>query len=143
MDIRHSNESIKNGKIGSDFHLIISCNVLNAANPEISLDILSNSLSKGGFIILQEEANIDINNDVLQQFGLILISKQRINKKQYILLRGKEPSLTPEIIDITEKNFIWVQNLKNAMKNAIENGIELLIVGQNEPDLGTPITFVF
>lgn len=135
-NIQSFNKFIRNRQIGSDFHLVISHNVLTVRDSKIPLDIIANSLGKGGFIILREEPNININNNDLQQVGLALISKQRIDKKEYILLKKNEPPPVSEVIYITEKNFSWLEDLKSAIRRVTGNGKELLVVGQHEPDLG-------
>ncbi|XP_015587765.1 fatty acid synthase [Cephus cinctus] len=119
--------------VGQDLHLSIAADVLSNKNVVV-LKNLEASLKQGGFVLLEETRKVD--KALLKQTGLIYAGSQSIPGKTYVLLKKKEPKSEPIIIQITEKNFSWVEGVKAALKKAQNEEQKILLVSQGEEVLG-------
>ncbi|KZC13477.1 PREDICTED: fatty acid synthase [Dufourea novaeangliae] len=119
--------------VGQDLNFIIAANVLSE-NSKAALRNLSESLKAGGFLILEECGQLNLSN--LKSCNLMYVSKQVIHGKSFILLKKIENLKEPSIIQITEKNFHWLEGLKAAMKKSVTENQEILLVSQGEELLG-------
>lgn len=119
--------------VGQDLHFVVATNVLSK-NAESALKNLSNSLKAGGFVLLEESGLINLNS--LKTANLTNVAKQVTHGKSYVLLKKTEELAEPMIVQITEKNFQWVENLKAAMKKAATEQQQILVVNQGEELFG-------
>ena len=119
--------------VGQDLHLILAADVLSN-NQTAVLKNLADSLKSGGFIILEETGSVTSN--ALKKAGLVLAGKQVVPGKSYVLLKKIDETDEPIIIQITEKNFSWLEGVKAALKKAETEGQKVLLVSQGEELLG-------
>lgn len=121
-------------QVGQDLHLVVANNVLSSSSSNNVLQNLANSLKSGGFILLEETNRVDINSVVNQD--LVLVAKQIVPGRSYYLFKKKEQRSAPIVIQITEKNFMWLEGVKAALKKSVSENQELLFVSQGEELLG-------
>ncbi|KAF7386952.1 hypothetical protein HZH66_011404 [Vespula vulgaris] len=126
-------KDINNAPAGQDLHLVLAADVLSNKSLTV-LGNLSNSLKNGGFIILEETGNFDVK--LLKGTGLTVVSTQINAGKTYVLLKKLEQKGQPIIIQITEKNFSWLEGVKAALNKSETEGQEVLLVSQGEQLLG-------
>ena len=124
------------GPIGQDLDLIICANILSN-NLITLLKNIADSLKFNGFVLLKETGNITKTN--LKDAGLLFVAKQVFPGGSYILLKKEENSVEPIIIQITEKNFSWLEPLKKALKKAQTDDQKILLVSQDEETLGIKV----
>jgi len=119
-----------------DVHLIIAMDILSNQ----SYNVLKNftaALKPGCFILLEETStHLDLKT-ALKETDLILNGKQIDSiGKTYLLLKKREERKEPIVIQITEKNLSWLENVKAALKKSDSDGQQLLLVSQGEETLG-------
>lgn len=123
----------QSGPIGQDLHLILAADVLSN-NQVAVLKNIADSMKAGGFAILEETGTV--NKAALKKAGLLYVGKQVVPGKSYILLLKEEDSMESIVIQITEKNFSWLEGVKAALKKAETEGQKVLLVSQGEECLG-------
>lgn len=119
-----------------DMHLAIAADVL-CNKSYIVLENLAAALKPNGFILLEETfAQIDFKV-ALKETDLTLVAKQ-IDPlgKAYLLLKKQEEKREPIVIQITEKNVSWLEDVKTALKKSDNEDHEVLLVSQGEQLLG-------
>ena len=119
--------------VGQDLQLILTADILNN-KMAVALKNFEASLKPGGFILSEETTMVDPN--LLKGSGLLLVGKQIVPGKTYILLKKEDEKAEPFIIQVTEKNFSWVDELKTALKKSETEGQKILVVSQGEELLG-------
>jgi len=119
-----------------DVHLTIAANILSNRSYTV-LKNLSASLKSSCFILLEETAiELDLKT-ALKETDLTLIGRQTDSTgKNYLLLKKQKKSEQPIVIQITEKNFSWLENMKAALKKVCDTNQEVLLVSQGEELLG-------
>lgn len=132
-------KDINNAPAGQDLHLVLAADVLSNKSLTV-LGNLSNSLKNGGFVILEETGNFDVK--LLKGSGLTVVSTQVNAGKTYVLLKKLEQKGQPIIIQITEKNFSWLEGVKAALNKSETEGQEILLVSQGEELLGKFIFYL-
>ncbi|XP_057664642.1 fatty acid synthase [Diorhabda carinulata] len=128
-DIKHVLRDVTTTNVAQDVHLVVLSDVLMYNK----MDILKNavaSLKNGGFVLLEE---LKGSLDMSKLTDLELIGKQMTDMKIYLLLRRPVPvSEDATVIRITEKNFDWVEPLKDAMKLAENDLRKIYLYAQGE-----------
>jgi hypothetical protein len=123
---------------GQDIHLVIATNILSNRS-YISLKNLSASLKPNCFILLEETA-AELNlKTALKETDLTLIGRQTNSTgKNYLLLKKQNEARSeqPIVIQITEKNLSWLENIKAALEEAYNKNQQILLISQNEELLG-------
>jgi len=123
---------------GQDVHLVIAANILSNRS-YIILRNLSASLKSNCFILLEETA-VELNlKTALKETDLTLVSRQTDSTgKNYLLLKKQNEARSeqPIVIQITEKNFSWLEDIKAALKKAYNKNQEILFISQGEELLG-------
>lgn len=119
---------------GQDLHLILAADVLSNKN-SVVLQNIAASLKSGAFVVLEETGKVDAA--ILKGSGLVFVAKQLTIGKSYILLKKVEQQKQPIVIQITETNFSWVEDVKAALKKAETEDQKVLLVSQGEKLLGT------
>lgn len=132
-DLQTAVVDMQSTPVGQDLHLILAADVLNN-KMAAALKNFEASLKPGGFILSEETTKIDPN--ILKASGLLFVGKQIVPGKTYILLKKEEEKTEPIIIQVTEKNFSWVYELKAALKKSETEGQKILVVSQGEELLG-------
>lgn len=131
--IQATAKDAQSAPVGQDLHLVLAADVLSN-NQTAVLKNLSDSLKTGGFVVL-EETGSTVSNAV-KKANLVQVCKQVVPGKSYVLLKKVEESPEPIIIQITEKNFSWLEGVKAALKKAETEGQKVLLVSQGEELLG-------
>lgn len=108
-------------------HLITSCN-------NTVLQNIINSADDGGFIITEEGLNIGV--DIFEDTDLMCCGKQVVGSSSFLLLKRKDVLRVPLIVQITEKNLDWLNELKEALKVSNNSGQPVLLYNQGEDCLG-------
>ncbi|XP_039306405.1 fatty acid synthase-like [Solenopsis invicta] len=127
---------VKSAPLAQDMHLVIAADILSNQS-DIILKNLVASLKPGGFILLQETAvQLDLKI-ALKETNLTLAGKQ-IDPvgKTYLLLKIREERKEPMVIQITENNLSWLEDVKTALKKSDSEDQEVLLVSQGEETLG-------
>ncbi|XP_055550797.1 fatty acid synthase [Wyeomyia smithii] len=123
-------------------HLVISYDVLGNPDGQTVLKNLRDSIRDDGFIFLEESrTNFDSTKKgkaLFDSLTLTTVSYQYCDKKVFVLLR---PAVNYEqrkstIIQVTEKNFTWVETLKAALATAEETNTYVYLVCQGEELFG-------
>ncbi|XP_011866983.1 PREDICTED: fatty acid synthase-like [Vollenhovia emeryi] len=119
-----------------DVHLVIAADVLSNKSHTVLKNLVAN-LKPGCFILLEETAaQLDLET-VLKDTDLTLAGKQTDSaKKTYLLLKKRQKRIEPIVIQITEKNLSWLEEIKAAVKKFDDGGQEILFVSQGEETLG-------
>lgn len=117
----------------SDLHLVLAADILTNNSTNI-LTNLSTELKNGGFLILEETGTYDKN--LLKNSDLAFVAEQVDSGRKYVLLKKVEQKKEPMVIQITEKNFSWLEGLKDALKKAETEGQQILLVNQGEELFG-------
>lgn len=133
QNVKVIQKDVNSTTVGQDLHFVVATNVLSK-NAEAALNNLSNSLKPGGYILLEESGLINLNG--LKSAQLLIVAKQVAHGKSYVLLKKLEQLPEPMIVQITEKNFQWVENLKAALKKAVTEQQQILVVNQGDELLG-------
>lgn len=126
-------KDVQTGPIGQDLHLVIAADVLTN-NLIAVLKNIADSVKENGYIVLEETGHI--NKSALKKAGLIYVAKQVIPGKSYILLKKEEKASQSIVIQITEKNYSWLEGVKAALKKAELEDQKVLLVSQGEETLG-------
>lgn len=121
--------------IAENSHLVIASNILSSNSWNV-LKNLTDSLLNNGFLFLEETSQIDVNSANLLNQNMIHIATQTVAGSSYHLFRKKEHRSAPIVIQITEKNFMWLEGVKAALKKVVSENQELLLVSQGEELLG-------
>ncbi|KAL7302666.1 hypothetical protein TKK_0004723 [Trichogramma kaykai] len=121
------------GPVAQDLHLILAADLLTN-NQLAVLKNVSASIKSGGYALLEETGKTLAS--IARKGGLEIVAQQAIFGKNYVLLKKVEEASEPIVIQITEKNFMWVEGLKNALKKAETENHKVLLVCQGEELLG-------
>ncbi|KAL0116142.1 hypothetical protein PUN28_011183 [Cardiocondyla obscurior] len=120
-----------------DVHFIIAADVVSNQSYNV-LKNLGAALKPGGFILLEETATQLNLKAALEETDLTLAGKQTdpIGKSYYLLLKAQRKQREPIVIQITEKNLSWLEDVKSALKKSDSEDQEVLLVSQGEKTLG-------
>ncbi|GAB0087173.1 Fatty acid synthase [Sergentomyia squamirostris] len=139
-DIRLIAKDPVSGPVDHDCHLCIAIDVLTKPSGETILKNLKGSIKEDGFVLLEEflvgESNKD--NKVFAKLGLVVVSTQKTGNKEFILLRPMIDihSRNIQVVNVTEKNFDWLDTLKLALLSAEEENKIVYIVCHGEELFG-------
>lgn len=128
-EIKHAVKDVTSVQVAQEAHLVVLSDALMYNRKNI-IDNAVASVKAGGFVLLEE---LKGSADVSKLSHLEIVSKQITDMKVYILLR--KPIQVPTdatVIQITEKNFSWVEPLKDTMKQAETDGRKIYLVTQGE-----------
>lgn len=129
------------GPIETNCHLALAYDLLTVKNGSEILKNLKESIKEDGFILLEETISVydkvRRSRNVFDDLNLVTISEQVVDNKMFVLLR---PTVNiderdKQIIMVTETNFKWLDDLKNALIDA-ETGKYSYIVCQGEELFG-------
>ena len=129
------------GPIETNCHLALAYDLLTVKNGSEVLKNLKESIKEDGFILLEETLSVydkvRRSRNVFDDLNLVTISEQIVDNKMFVLLR---PTVNiderdKQIIMVTETNFKWLDDLKNALIDA-ETGKYSYIVCQGEELFG-------
>ncbi|XP_043288036.1 fatty acid synthase [Venturia canescens] len=128
---------VRKAPVGQDLQLVVAADVLSNGESGI-LKNLASSLKLGGYALLEETggANNIETKSIVNGTGLLTVAKQTAPGKSYILLKKEENNAEPIIIQITEKNFSWLEGVKAALKKSETENEKVLLVSQGEELLG-------
>ncbi|KMQ84683.1 fatty acid synthase, partial [Lasius niger] len=119
-----------------NMHLIIAAEVLSDQSCTI-LRNLTTALKSNGFILLEETAPQLELKTALRETDLMLVGKQIDSSgKSYLLLKKRRKRIEPIVIQITGKDFSWLENAKAVLKKFDRESQEVLFVSQGEESLG-------
>ncbi|RZC35992.1 fatty acid synthase [Asbolus verrucosus] len=129
--IKHAQRNAASNPVDQNLHLAVVADVLS----QNKMNVLQNavaSLKDGGFILVEEpKGAIDTNK--LVSMGVIVVSSQVTSTKIYALLRKPiEVPTSATVIKVTEKDFAWVEPLKDAMKKSESDGSKIYLHVQGE-----------
>ncbi|XP_066991506.2 fatty acid synthase [Anabrus simplex] len=132
LGVKVSQKDVKSGPVEQNCNLIVGVDIL--PKPKIVLDNMIASIKNGGFVLLEEMS--PVKNDVLNSTGLELVSRQSAGHHTFILLRKVGDLTEPQVVRVTEKNFTWVEDLKQALKQSEAESKKSLVVCHGEPLCG-------
>jgi fatty acid synthase len=140
--VRVSVKDATKGAIEQGCHLAVGYDLLTIKNGETILRNLKASIKEDGFVMLEEQLSAYKNekkfmDNLFTQLNFIVVSEQVMENRVLLLLR--QPSLFSErdtrIIHVTEKNFDWLNDLKESLI-ASETGRYTYIVCEGEELFG-------
>ncbi|KAL1517282.1 hypothetical protein ABEB36_001067 [Hypothenemus hampei] len=135
LGVKNTVKDVRASPIDSNVHLVIINDAL-AYSQLALIENARNSIKEGGFVLL-EEARGPVHEEIFSELGLTVVSIQTSTTKTYVLLRVPvEISNDSIVIQVTEKNFSWVEPLKEAMANAEGSNIKIYVYVQGEPETG-------
>ncbi|XP_039311877.1 fatty acid synthase-like isoform X2 [Solenopsis invicta] len=136
MKVNVVTRDVKSAPPAQDVHLVIAADVLSNQS-HIILQNLVAALKPGCFILLEETAKQLDLKITLEETDLTLAGKQTDPVgKTYLLLKKREERKEPMVIQITENNLSWLEDVKTALKKSDNEGQEVLLVSQGEETLG-------
>lgn len=118
-------------------HLVIAAEVLSGRSSTV-LKNLATALNSSCFILLEETATqLDLKT-ALKEANLMLAGKQVDSSgKSYLLLKKRrEERREPIVIQVTGKNFSWLENAKAVLRKYNSKDQEALFVSQGEELFG-------
>nr|CAD7589404.1 unnamed protein product [Timema genevievae] len=128
LGMKFVNRDASSAPLDQNLHLVIGVDVLPQAI-EV-LDNLVASLKPGGFVLLEER--ITEEEDAIHKSGLELVSKQQARDRVFLLLRKSVECNKPVVVEVTEKNYSWVERLKLTLKQSESEGQKVLVLAQGE-----------
>lgn len=130
------------GAIEQSCHLTVGYDLLTIKNGVNVLKNLKSSIKEDGFILLEEQLSIYKNEKKLMQnlftqLNLVVVSEQIMENRVLLLLRQPVNVNNREkhIIRVTEKNFSWLEDLKESLI-ASETGRFTYLVCEGEELFG-------
>lgn len=141
--IRIVNKDSTAGPIEQNCHLVIGYDIFSRNDGKKILTNLKDSIKEDGFILLEENFSTFENEKqgtiLFKELGLNLISNQKCDKRVFVLLRPVIKMMNErksKIIEVTEKNFNWLEQLKEALAKAEETNEFFYLVSQGEELFG-------
>ncbi|XP_014215720.1 fatty acid synthase [Copidosoma floridanum] len=133
-DIKTLAKDPQTSSVGKDLNIVIAADVISN-NKTAILKNLGDSLKIGGFVLLEETGSVTMN--IVKKSGLVYVGKQFVPGKSYVLLKKSEAGPAEQIIiQISEKNFSWLEGVKAALKQSVTEQQKILLVSQGEETLG-------
>lgn len=135
--IRVTRKDLNEGPVDSNCHLVIGYGITRKVNADVSLQNLKTSVRENCFILLEENF-VDYDeseaDNLFEKVELTCISKQRSNNSYFILLRSASDITTRNkiVINMTSKNFMYINALKTALANAEKTNTYVYIIGEEE-----------
>ncbi|KAG5674367.1 hypothetical protein PVAND_004341 [Polypedilum vanderplanki] len=131
------------GTIESNCHLAVAYELLTIQNGMTILKNLKESIKEDGFILLEESLSVysklikTLTKNPFADLNLIVVSEQIVDNRIFVLLRQpiNFDERVKRVVVVTEKNFSWVDEIKDAMVEA-ETGKYIYIVCQGEEFFG-------
>lgn len=130
--IKNVQRDVQKNPVDQNAHLVVAADILSNENSVVLQNAVA-SLKPGGFVLL-EEPRSKIDPAALAEADLVVVSTQVTGSKTYALLRRPVPvPEDPIVINITEKNFAWVEPLKEALKKSeADNSVKIYLVTEGE-----------
>nr|XP_018905067.1 PREDICTED: fatty acid synthase [Bemisia tabaci]XP_018905075.1 PREDICTED: fatty acid synthase [Bemisia tabaci] len=128
LGIKTLTKDVTAGPVDQNCHLVVATDYLNNAAVVANM---AASVKQGGFLLFEESTRVDDN--AVKKTGLDVISKIQTDGKTYVLLKAPADLPVPVVINVTENNFNWVEELKSALQQSETEGKKVLVVVQGEP----------
>ncbi|XP_055691136.1 fatty acid synthase-like [Lutzomyia longipalpis] len=137
-EIRLVVKDISDGAVESGCHLYIAKDICEHLKAELLLRNLKESIKEDGFILLEEPIKEISDTTLFDKLGLVLVSSQVSSNRKYLLLRPvfDISSKNIQVVNLTEKNFNWLEDLKLALRTAEAENKLVYIVCQGEELFG-------
>lgn len=122
--------------------MVISYDILGRPDSQAVLSNLRESIRDDGFLFLEESrTNFDATKKgkaLFDSLKLTTVTYQFYDKKVFVLLRptNSYEQRKTTVIQVTEKNFTWVETLKAALAKAEETNTFVYLVCQGEEMFG-------
>lgn len=139
--IRVLAKDIQTGAVEQNCHLAVGYEITSRPDATVVLTNLKNTIRENGFILLEENIvgfEETKANKLFGTLGLATISVLQKTNKYYLLLRPTVDieSRNKQILLVTEKNFTWLEDLKDALATAEAENRYVYIVCQGEELFG-------
>ncbi|PSN28987.1 Fatty acid synthase [Blattella germanica] len=134
LGLKFANRNPLAGPVEQNCHLVVGADVLAIGSDPQLISNFADSLKPGGFILLEEGPSV--GDAVIKKSGLELAARQVADGRIYLLLRKPAELPVPVVIQVTDKNFNWVDGLKSALKQSETEGKKVLIVCHSDPKCG-------
>ncbi|XP_055680186.1 fatty acid synthase-like [Lutzomyia longipalpis] len=133
-------KNITAGPLESSYNLYIAADVLTHIHAQLILRNIRESIKEDGFVLLEESANNELEKleKLFAKLNFSVISSQISSKRIFLLLRPTFDikSHNYQIINVTERNFKWLDELKSAILKAEHEKKLIYIVCQSEEFFG-------
>lgn len=140
LSIKAANKDVRTVVPEQNCHLAIGVDVLSRHGAAV-LKNMNDSLLPGGMILLEEVhgfLNSNPNLKPLQDLDLDIISFQLSQNNTYLVVRKNTqvPTTNTITIKITEKDFTWVEEVKEALKASEANNTKIYLTCEEEVTAG-------
>lgn len=137
MNINIVKWNVNDTPLAQNVYLVIAANVLCDHSFSL-LKNLATAIKSGCFILLEETGEIHVDlKTLLKEANLMLVGKQiDFLEKNYFLLKKPEKKKESVVIEITGKDFSWLETVKAAMRKLDSADQEVLFVSQGEESFG-------
>ncbi|XP_014471165.1 PREDICTED: fatty acid synthase-like [Dinoponera quadriceps] len=138
LNVEVVQRDVKSTPPAQDVHLVVAADVLSDQSYIVLKNLLA-ALRPNGFILLEEDAaqfaQVDLKT-ALKTTDLVLAGTQAdASGNIYVLLKKRLPKREePIVVQVTERNLSWLEDVKAALKN--EEKREVILVSQGEELLG-------
>lgn len=128
--------------VETNCHFACGCDILKSENSEAILTNLKKSIKNDGFILLEETLSVFTKQNrgvnLFNKLELNVILNQVSHNKIFILLRPQFDVLSRkyDVVQITEKNFNWVDQIKKLLVTAESENKFIYLIAKGEETLG-------
>lgn len=136
--IRVVSKDATKGTIEQNCHMVVAYDVLQSSSQKEIIKNLLDSTKEDGFIVLDESTPAyESAKKTFEQFNLLVVSELTFGSRILIVLRRRADlnDREKQVIFITEKNFKWVEELKESLPDS-EIGKHTYLVCQGEAMFG-------
>lgn len=139
LSIKISNKDVTKVVPEQNCHLVIGADVISRQNGEV-LKNMCGALIPGGVILLEEIRGCFDNSAIkafVDKFNLEIVSQQTSPNNIYVLLRNRtEMSSVPYVIYVSENNFVWVEEIKRALKFSETHHNKIYLICEKQTTTG-------
>uniref|UniRef100_A0A1A9Z5Z9 Fatty acid synthase n=1 Tax=Glossina pallidipes TaxID=7398 RepID=A0A1A9Z5Z9_GLOPL len=138
--VRVISKNILKEPVDQNNHFVFGVDVLSRPDTAVLVNSLA-SIKDNGFLIFEESAYgyRNTGRNLLTEFGLVVASEQSCGNSRLLVMARRPVDLKQRksvVINVTEKHFDWVEELKAALAKAAENEQYVYIVCQGEEAFG-------
>ncbi|XP_055691897.1 fatty acid synthase-like [Lutzomyia longipalpis] len=137
-EIRLVVKDIEAGAVEFGCHLYIAKDICEHPKAELIFRNLKESIKEDGFILLEEPIKEISATTLFDKLGLTVVSSQVSSNRKYLLVRPvfDISSKKIQVVNVTEKNFDWLEDLKLTLRTAEDENKLVYIVCQGEELFG-------
>ncbi|XP_054742931.1 fatty acid synthase [Anastrepha obliqua] len=138
--VRVISKNIAKEPVEQNCHFIFGTDVLSRPDTAVLENSIS-SIKENGFLIFDESVSLyqKSGSGVLSKYGFVVVQELYKGDSRTLIVARRAVAISKrksEIINVTEKNFDWLEDLKLALAKAAEEEKYIYIVSQGEELFG-------